>query len=170
MNHQAKPVREKKTIAWTQECKDCQGTGLYVGIAERAGAAVVCRTCRGKGVQHMQFEYYEFAGRRRREDVTQVYASSCGIVLAPDVVAGGISYAQFLEDDASVQHIGNETREHTCPAWYWQSVDYKLKPNWDPCIRAGSFAHCPNFATKHRCWEKFDQENAHLINIQGATP
>lgn len=31
------------------ECNACKGTGLYVGMAERDGAAVVCYTCKGTG-------------------------------------------------------------------------------------------------------------------------
>ena len=160
--------REKRVIAWTQECKDCQGTGLYVGIAERDGAAVICHTCKGKGVQHISREYYEFTGRKRREEVKQVYAAACGIILNPDVTPGGVSYEEFLEDGESPKKIGREIREHTCPAWYWQSVNYDLKPRWDACLGAGRFADCRNFVTKDQCWEKFDQEHADLIEVQNA--
>jgi len=31
------------------ECSACKGTGLYVGMAEREGAAVVCSRCKGTG-------------------------------------------------------------------------------------------------------------------------
>lgn len=33
----------KKEIRIKQECSACNGTGLYVGFAEKDGAAVVCK-------------------------------------------------------------------------------------------------------------------------------
>ena len=36
-------------IEFDCECESCKGTGLYVGMAEREGSAVVCHTCKGTG-------------------------------------------------------------------------------------------------------------------------
>ena len=38
-----------KTIEFKEVCKECKGTGLYVGTTERCGATVVCQTCKGTG-------------------------------------------------------------------------------------------------------------------------
>lgn len=32
-----------------EKCRACDGTGLYAGIFETRGTAVVCRNCKGKG-------------------------------------------------------------------------------------------------------------------------
>ena len=46
----------KRTIVI--ECQACGGTGLYKGMAERDGAAVVCSCCNGTG--KTEFTYNEF--------------------------------------------------------------------------------------------------------------
>jgi hypothetical protein len=51
-----------------------------------------------------------------------------------------------------------EMREAVCPAWWYQNVDYKRKPEWDECTGCGRFSDCKNFKTKEKCWERFDKE------------
>lgn len=53
----------------------------------------------------------------------------------------------------------SEMRKFTCPAWWYQAAEYKLKPEWDCCIFGGSFSCCKNFATKENCWKRWDEEN-----------
>jgi len=50
----------------------------------------------------------------------------------------------------------SEMRKYTCPAWWYQRVNYKLKPKWDECIKFGSFSRCTHFKTKEKCWQRFD--------------
>jgi hypothetical protein len=76
-------------------CKACEGTGLYVGLAERKGAAVVCSSCDGTGA----VEYNPptpFKQRRFRDNVTSVSQANSGKVLEPGVDLGAISYEDFL--------------------------------------------------------------------------
>ncbi|GAH55007.1 unnamed protein product, partial [marine sediment metagenome] len=40
------------TIEYDCECNDCKGTGLYTGMAEGDGFAVVCHACNGTGKRH----------------------------------------------------------------------------------------------------------------------
>ena len=149
-----------RSVAWTQECKSCQGTGLYVGLGERDGAAVVCKTCQGTGEQTMRFEYRAFEGRRLRKDVTQVYATGSGIVLSPQVTPGGVPYEQWQQHPESVDARGTELREQTCPAWWHQNHQRELQPDWDECKPVLSFPKCPLFPDKAGCWEQFDREQA----------
>ena len=46
------------------ECKACNGTGLYVGMAERDGVAVQCHNCNGNG--WVIYEYNEFTERAEK--------------------------------------------------------------------------------------------------------
>ena len=55
-----KENKTKHVIEFDEKCKSCKGTGLYVGLAERDGAAVVCHTCKGTGKHHVRIEYDDF--------------------------------------------------------------------------------------------------------------
>jgi len=69
-----------------RECGSCKGTGLYVGMAERDGAAVVCHTCKGSGkVSHYQ-KHPKFKGRKKRDGVERVFHTASGYgIVAHDV-------------------------------------------------------------------------------------
>jgi len=56
--------------------------------------------------------------------------------------------------------IGMENRKHTCPAWWYQTADYKKKPDWKECWSnsGGSFSQCKYFSVKHACWERWEKE------------
>ena len=101
------------TIERIVQCKSCSGSGVYVGMCERDGAAVVCHVCEGTGKCNYKFEYQEFTGRKKREDVTRVYKQGYGFVIAPakinfsrngkiDMEEEGVSYDDFLRDRKSV--------------------------------------------------------------------
>lgn len=142
----------------TQECDACSGTGLYIGMGERDRAAVVCSRCAGEGFY--EYQYKEFTGRKRKLKVVQVYATNPGICATPEAVPGGVPYKEWLKDPESVKQPGAEMREHTCPAWWYQSAAYELVPRWKECISMGAFTRCRHFSIKSRCWERWDKENA----------
>lgn len=146
-------------IEFDEKCKSCGGTGLYVGMAERDGVAVVCHTCKGTGKHHFVYEYEEFAGRIFNEDVKRVVKTNPGIGLGEingDITwVGGMTYEEWLEGNKFI--VGMEMRQHTCPCWWYQSADYKNKPNWNEC-GWGSFSSCKNFSNKQKCWERWDKE------------
>ena len=58
-----------KVIEFDEKCKSCKGTGIYVGMAERDGAGIVCHTCKGTGCHHVKFEYEDFEGKIVRKDI-----------------------------------------------------------------------------------------------------
>jgi hypothetical protein len=124
-------------------------------MAERAGAAVVCRQCKGTGCHEYRHDYTEFVERKPRAGVLRVYQANPGIMVYTNARFGGLSYEEWRSGAA---FDGAEMRQHTCPAWWYQSADYNRKPDWEQCWQANRFSDCPLFSTKHQCWERFDRE------------
>lgn len=150
--------REKTIIEWQEECKSCQGTGLFVGYAEKNGAAVICNKCKGTGCEHFKKEFYSFVGKKQKSNVTHVYATNPGFRINPKTIEGGVTLEEWENDTSIVFQPGNEIRTRTCPAWWYQSVNYKLKPNWKECNSVNKFTDCRKFNTKEKCWRKWDTE------------
>lgn len=152
-------------IEFDQECKDCKGTGLYIGFAEKDGFAVVCHTCKGTGCKHVVFEYDDFEGKKKRNNVVQIVETNPGIGLGVNDELtyesfGGMSYKDWFEGKPFPKN--SEMRKFTCPAWWYQSVDYDKKPKWCYDIHrfvCGTFSGCSGFNCKEKCWERFDKEN-----------
>ena len=124
----------KHIIEYDEKCKSCGGSGLYVGMAERDGAAVVCSTCKGTGCHHVKLTYEDFEGRQNRKDVKRVYQVNPGIMLGGKTLAefGGVTYEQWLNQ--SEFPFNTENRKYICPAWWYQSADYEKKPKWENCL------------------------------------
>lgn len=145
-------------------CRACAGTGLYVGLGERDGAAVVCHVCKGGGCERITIDYEPFVRRAAREGVTRVYRANPGICIGERAGVcgledfGGMPFADWL--DGKPWPAKSEDRAHTCPAWFWQTADYKRRPNWDECDLGVRFSDCRHFAEKAKCWERFDREQA----------
>jgi len=154
----------KKVIEFDKICQSCDGTGIYVGLAERDGAGVVCYSCKGSGCVSVHIEYEPFLKRSPRDDVKHVYEVNPGICIGTG--KGQYKLSDFggipLMDWASGKQFGlqTENRLFTCPAWWYQSADYKKKPNWDTCLGIGAFSGCDNYHKKSECWKRFDNENA----------
>ena len=68
------------------QCGSCRGTGLYSGMCEPRGTAVVCLNCDGTGCATIK--YTPFEGRKRRTDIKTVRC--CG------PVGGTVSYEEFI--------------------------------------------------------------------------
>jgi hypothetical protein len=147
-----------KTIELDHECKSCNGTGLYKGLAERDEFAVVCNTCEGTGKFHFVYRYEEFIGKKKRNDVSRVIECNPGIVIGNGVNAGGIPYKEWFAGVPFPKK--SEMRKFTCPEWWYQVANYKLKPDWDECFSSfgSTFSNCKFFSTMEKCWERFDKE------------
>ena len=147
------------------KCQSCKGTGLFVGMAERDGWAVVCHKCKGKGHHKHRFVYEEFDGRVPRDNVVQVLEVNPGIVVGLQGSGrmfthksfGGMSYEEWAKGESFPQ--GSENREFCCPASWYQSADYDRRPEWEECIGAGAFSNCSRFRGKVGCWERFDSND-----------
>lgn len=158
----------KNKLEIDRECESCKGTGLYVGMAEQGGSAVVCNTCKGEGHYEETIRWTEFKHLKERKGVKRVFATACGICIGEGTTKegrklrledfGGLDYERWLTLKNKTKFPkGTEMREFTCPAWWWQNVDYDKKPDWKECSSLGSFSNCPHFGTKSKCWEKYDR-------------
>jgi hypothetical protein len=76
------------------ECDSCYGTGLYSGMCEKEGEAVICFGCKGSG--RAEFHYHEFTRRKPSRGIKTVYQST-GNYVATGVrgTVKSISYKQF---------------------------------------------------------------------------
>lgn len=146
-----------------QVCSMCSGTGLYSGMAERDGAAVLCRVCSGTGCEKFTHTYQRFKGRIPVTDVKRVFEVNPGILVGVDQ-ASGLTLEDFggmpYEDWAAGKKFPpkSEMRNHTCPAWWYQEADYKREPEWDECTSFGWHSGCRHFKEKDKCWRRFDRE------------
>jgi hypothetical protein len=138
-------------------CSFCDGTGIYVGMAERDGYGIVCNKCSGTGGYRFVHEYEHFKNRKVRSDVNRVLQCNPGIVVGSNLDFGGKSYIEWLEN--GYFESGSEMRKFTCPAWWFQTANYKQKPEWEQCIISGTFSGCKEFLNKKRCWEIYDKEH-----------
>jgi len=154
-------------IEFDCECESCKGTGLYVGLCEKDGFSVICHTCNGTGKIHQTIQYKDFTKRHFRKGVIQVVQASCGICMGLGKTDdgknlnydsfGGIRYAEWLKGKNFPNK--SEMREFTCPAWFYQSVEYSKKPDWNRCRGFGGFSGCQHFPEKKLCWERWDTEH-----------
>lgn len=142
-----------------EKCRACGGTGIYVGMSEHDGIGVVCYICKGLGSREFVHEYDLAEGRVARTDIKQVLQVNPGIVCGGGLDFGGVAYGKWVALNNPTEFpAGSEMRKYSCPAWWYQSADYKRKPEWDECSILGTFSSCPSFELKHKCWERFDKE------------
>jgi hypothetical protein len=73
-----------------QQCRSCDGTGLYSGFAEPKGTAVICLDCDGKGWNN--YSYKEFAGRKHKPGIKTVSLSRGRFIVT------GVGPSEFKED------------------------------------------------------------------------
>jgi len=127
-------------------------------MAEHDGFAVECRSCKGAGKQTYVLEWDDFDGRKVRDDVHTVVRVNPGICLGGNSNFGGIPYDSWLAGACFLP--GSEDREHTCPAWFYQSADCEQKPEWDECHSSWGrgFSTCKHFQSKSVCWKRWDLE------------
>lgn len=154
-----------KTIELQIECPSCNGTGVYVGVAERNGASVICTKCNGAGAYQFKYTYNDFTGLKKRDDVTRVYKSGYGYFIAPgqikfgenliDMDQEGISYSEFL-DGKFPDHITSLA----CPMLADQGACHDIKGFVDKCNELNGgwinrIADCKNQPNKTDCWTRF---------------
>jgi hypothetical protein len=144
------------------KCPSCKGTGLYEGMGERSGSAVVCHKCKGTGCYNYIYEYEKFTEKALpKEKIKRVFEANPGICIGENEEIklkdfGGMSYNDWQKGRPFPPK--SEMRKFTCPCWWYQIINYDLKPSWKECIWGGSFSHCSNFQNKADCWKKWDKE------------
>lgn len=143
------------------ECPSCKGTGLYVGVCERDGCAVVCTTCGGKG--YTTYKYNDFTGRKVREGIKRVFEKTCGYVHGAD---------DYTTKDGETIHFSNygcsyedwlngaepkPMEELVCPYVYYNkgigSEPFKKCCTGIPSL--GLITSCKHYTNKAKCWEEF---------------
>ena len=148
-------------IEYDCECSTCKGTGLYAGMAESDGAAVVCSRCGGTGARHIVNEYAPFTGKKITPDIKRVYRVNPGIGIGE---GSGCKLEDFGGMPVDLWKAGydfpdgSEDRLHTCPAWFYQCANDKRKPSWRECAFGMRFYDCEHFGSKSHCWAKWDKE------------
>jgi len=163
-----KGLRMKK-IELKIQCRSCGGTGIYVGIGERDGAAIVCHTCNGTGCEDYYFEYTPFTKRKKKEGIKRVYKDGMGYCIAPkllvfkgvgtiDMAKEGVSYAEFLEGKMP-EHI----KTLGCPMQADQGTCHEIKGFIEECDKLNGgylnmIADCKNHPNKAECWDRFDKQ------------
>ena len=146
------------TFKVKEVCQHCDGTGLYQGMAERDGAAVVCYLCNGTGCCEFEHTYEEFKDRKIAKDVKRVYKTNPGICIGGNLSDfGGIPYQDWYAGKPFPR--GSEDRKHVCPCWWYQSTGEE-KPGWKECRNdlGRTFEQCKCFSMKDKCWKRWDKE------------
>jgi hypothetical protein len=150
------------------QCGNCGGTGLYQGMAEKKGCAVICYSCSGTGMH--KISYTPFKERKLRKDIKRVFKDSCGYMHAPDdIVAsdtqelikfseGGCTYEEFLAGKKP-----KPVKQLYCPyLWTGQNLQNKDKNNLyqNHCSKNlkgfGSIYDCKKYKTKSKCWDIYE--------------
>ena len=149
------------------ECPACHGTGLYQGMCEQDGCAVVCTKCDGKG--YTTFQYNEFTGKKVKEGIKRVFGKTCGFVHGPEdykcedgtvlhFSQYGCTYGEWLD--------GKEPRpmeELVCPYVYYnkgigsEPLD-KCRENLELGMR---IPECKCYKDKDECWQEFHRKEGY---------
>ncbi len=150
-------------------CEHCKGTGLYSGMAEGPGAAVVCKVCGGEGSVH-RIVKWELPPKEkiRRADIERVYQTNPGIGIGKteDLSLddfGGMPYDDWYAGKPFPPR--SEMRRFTCPKWWLQSCgENRDLPFCDlsfcDFVTGGLFPRCRRFKKKADCWKKYDDMEA----------
>ena len=151
------------------QCQACKGTGVYIGMAEKNGAAVVCTKCKGTGKYNYVFEYEDFKGMNVCDDVKRVYKSSYGFCIEPteipmsnggviDMSKEGVSYEEFKKGK-----LPGHIKQLVCPMLADQGACHDIKEFIAGCellhggILCGlPITSCNNQPNKSDCWKRFE--------------
>ena len=145
-------------------CKACGGTGLYVGMAERDGAAVICWQCNGTGAYEYEEHYEVFTERKKRYDVRRVFAHGGGYVHTAEDAGdlkfseAGAEYGEWLEGKRPAP-----MKSLYCP-YQWTNQDmqsrdhthYAMYQTRCSVLWGGMIKDCEHFSDKAKCWELFE--------------
>lgn len=153
------------------ECSSCSGTGLYVGMAERKGAAVICRNCEGTGKVDFSRTFKKFNGKKKREDVKRVYDGSHGYVISAEdcIVDGkiipfskaGIDYDGWFVEGKEPLPMKFLVCPYAHTDQFLQTIDknnlYKHRCNKGTSL-GSTIRKCKFINDKETCWKIYDGE------------
>lgn len=140
-------------------CADCKGTGLYDGMAERDGVAVVCTQCTGSGRYAYHFEYQPFTERQPAPSaITRVHVGR-GYILSEQhpECDGGVPVTEYVPG----MTVPADEKLY-CPYLYthqeWCAKPEKWHEDYPPAapILAGAYiSSCKHWGDKSDCWRRF---------------
>lgn len=151
------------------QCGSCNGTGLYSGMGERGGLAVVCRTC--KGSAKSEVTYQPFTGRKPpRQGVTHVISSNPGVFLNAEIAASSAMTVHEWLSGKQFTDKQTQFRSFQCPHQYTQNTVGANIEGYVPALHCAknyvnTFTLCPEYERKHLCWAEFDHADA-LVKIR----
>ena len=151
------------------ECPECSGTGVYMGIGERGGAAVVCTKCNGSGKCLYRYQYKKFTGRKIDEKVKRVYLRGMGYCISTGIVTmkdsgitidfdkEGVSYQEFLNGT-----IPKHIKSLGCPMLADQSACHGIDGFTSECNKLNGgyvslITNCKHKSKMHECWNRFEK-------------
>ncbi len=151
-----------KKIEIDIECQSCDGTGLYQGMGEDKGCAVVCTTCKGTGKYHYVLEYEPFTERKKRTDIKRVFGNTCGFKHGPDdykakdgtlfeFSKGGALYKDWLAGEEP-----KPLKDLYCPK-LWTGQRWNSDKCNEHCRPGTSINYCPMKPQMDKCWEEFEE-------------
>jgi hypothetical protein len=158
------------SLEYVSECPSCNATGLYQGMGEWDGAAVVCYHCKGTGKVVINKEINLFVERKNKKGITRVYSTGGGYVITDSdaVTKEGktFHFSQYGIDYESWKKGGEPKplEELICPMIETrQMIREKEHPAYElylsRCnnnIQFGSvITKCSFYKEKHICWMKY---------------
>jgi hypothetical protein len=146
------------------QCGSCGGTGLYVGMAERDAAAVICTDCEGTGKIHIKETFNEFTERKKKNGVKRVYETSGGYgITSKDITTPegltihfskfGVDYKDWLKGQKPLpieelhcpyQHTSQDLQNHDVNNLYKNRCIKKL---------GGYIPDCKFRKEMDKCWD-----------------
>jgi hypothetical protein len=163
-------MEERIIFEATIECPSCGGTGIYQGMAERDGAAVICYSCNGTGFKHIKQEYNKFTGIKKNLKVKRVYKTCGGYgISSNDTIGKDGQLIQFSKAGASYEDWLNDNtielkpiKELHCPLIHYQqgtTIGENLKSR-GPCNTKCrlDILECSK-KNKAECWIEFKEED-----------
>jgi len=144
-------------------CHVCNGTGLYQGMAERDGCAVICTSCNPLGSGGYPITYEQFVERKKlpKNKIKRVFKNSCGYVHSSKDTEGiafsqsGCTYEEWLDGKEP-----EPVRELYCP-FEWTAQDRDMNGLYnakcEKTLRTGSLiSKCSCRDEKAVCWAIFE--------------
>lgn len=134
-------------------CKACDATGLYVGMAERDGTAVVCCRCHGTG--HDTFTYTPFTERQAPPSTVARVHVARGYALSNQHPGcqGGTPITEWKPGQ-----VVPADEQLYCPYLYTNQDWCAQRPgqHHDSPLGAGDWiSDCPFWSEKAECWRAY---------------
>ena len=149
-----KEFKDSYRIEGEVACSACDGTGLYQGMAEHSGAAVVCYKCKGTG----------------KVKVKRVYDASHGYFISAEDVTNndgdffpfsewGCDYGDWLNGAEPIPMRGLICPYlHTNQDLQSEDVNGLYETRCSKSTHCGGLiSECPLWPEKEKCWEIFEE-------------